>query len=66
MEKFEQEARIALAATRVKHRPPQEYIPADLKRELDLPGNLEENEVNFNEVIKKDCSKKRVRPTWSG
>lgn len=66
IEMFEQEARIALAATRVKHRPPQTYIPETLRKELDLPGDLEENQVNFNEVIKKDCSIKRVTPIWSG
>lgn len=28
--------------------------------------DLEENHINFNEVIKKDCSKKRKTPMWSG
>lgn len=31
-----------------------------------MPGDLGENEVNFNEVIKKDCTRKRITPYWSG
>lgn len=31
-----------------------------------MPGDLEENAINFNEVIKKDCTVKRKTPFWSG
>lgn len=68
LEQFEMEAKRMLieASKAKKQRDPQVYIPEDLKAELDLPGNLEENSVNFNEVIKKDCAVKRKTPYWSG
>jgi hypothetical protein len=32
-----------------------------------LPDVLDDgNQINFNEVIKKDCSRKRNTPLWSG
>lgn len=43
-----------------------EYIPKEIQQEFDLPADLEENQINFNEVIKKDCSRKRKTPMWSG
>jgi hypothetical protein len=66
LEQFEIEARKMLQQARKIPRPAHEYIPQDLKKELDLPGNLRENSVNFNEVIKRDCSVKRKTPVWSG
>lgn len=42
------------------------YIPLDVKAELNLPDNLEENVINFNEILKKDCNRKRKTPMWSG
>lgn len=37
-----------------------------MRAELDLPADLEDNEINFNQVISKDCSVKRKTPMWSG
>jgi hypothetical protein len=31
-----------------------------------LPADLGKDEVNFSEVIKSDCSRKRRTPLWSG
>lgn len=31
-----------------------------------MPENLEEHDINYDEVIKKDCSVKRKTPYWSG
>jgi hypothetical protein len=66
IENFEFEARRMMREVSKKDRPPHEYIPGHLKLELDLPGDLEEHSINFNEVIKKDCLKKRKTPFWSG
>lgn len=48
--------------TRKKH----EYIPREIIEEFDLPEDLGNDYVNFNEVIMKDCSRKRNTPMWSG
>ncbi len=42
------------------------YIPLDVKAELNLPDNLEGNVINYNEILKKDCNRKRKTPMWSG
>jgi hypothetical protein len=43
-----------------------EYIPKDVRIEFDLPDELGDDEVNFAEVIKSDCNRKRKTPMWSG
>lgn len=37
-----------------------------MQKELELPGDLGVNDVNYNEVLKKDSNKKRLTPYWSG
>lgn len=38
-----------------------------IKQEFDLPDIQEEgNDINFQEVLRKDCSRKRNTPMWSG
>lgn len=44
----------------------QDHIPIDIKSEFDLPDDIGNDYVNFNEVVKADCAKKRRTPTWSG
>jgi hypothetical protein len=44
----------------------KKYIPDDLKQELNLPDEIEDNTINYNEIIKKDCNRKRKTPMWSG
>lgn len=63
---FEEEAYKILAPKRNVKRPKFEYVPAIIKSELDVPGDLEGNAINFNEVLKKDCAVKRKTPRWSG
>lgn len=41
-------------------------MPAGIKAELDINKDLGENSINFEEVIKADCSVKRKTPEWSG
>lgn len=41
-------------------------IPKYLREELDLPDDLEGNEINYDEVKRKDANVKRRRPLWSG
>lgn len=43
-----------------------DHIPKALRDELDLPDDLEGNEINFAEVRRKDANVKRRRPLWSG
>jgi hypothetical protein len=43
-----------------------EYIPKDIKLEFDLPDDLGGDTVNYTEVIKADCNRKRKTPMWSG
>jgi len=44
---FEMEARKILRQTRRTQRPKQEYVPLELRSELDLPADMEENKINF-------------------
>jgi hypothetical protein len=44
----------------------RKYIPDELKEELNLPDDIEDNIINYNEIIKKDCNRKRKTPMWSG
>lgn len=44
----------------------KKYIPDDLREELNLPDEIEDNIINYNEIIKKDCNRKRKTPMWSG
>jgi hypothetical protein len=41
-------------------------IPKELRQELDLPKQIGNNFIDFNEVRIKDCNVKRKTPTWSG
>lgn len=41
-------------------------IPKLIREELDLPDDLEGNEINYDEVRRKDSNVKRRRPLWSG
>lgn len=66
MRHFEEEALKILAPRRNEKRPKFEFVPQLIKHELDVPGDLEGNAINFNEVIKKDCAMKRKTPRWSG
>jgi len=66
LEMFEMEARKILKQTRHTQRSKQEYVPLELRQELDLPADMEENKINFQQVISKDCSIKRKTPLWSG
>ena len=63
---FEEEAIKIFAPKRNVQRPKFEFVPQLIKHELDVPGDLEGNSINFNEVIKKDCAMKRKTPRWSG
>lgn len=47
LEMFEMEAREILRQTRRIQRPKQEYVPLELRSELDLPADMEENKINF-------------------
>jgi hypothetical protein len=41
-------------------------IPAALRQELDLPEDMENNVINFDQVRQKDCNVKRKTLMWSG
>lgn len=41
-------------------------IPAHIRKEFDLPKEMEDYEVNFYQIRKHDASKKRYAPIWSG
>lgn len=49
-----------------RQRGKHEYIPNDIRNEFDLPDEIGDDYVNFNEVIRLDCNKKRKTPMWSG
>ena len=66
LENLEIEAIRIQDGPRFKDRPKHQHIPPELTSELDLPLDMESCTVNFEEVIKKDCSRKRRTPHWSG
>jgi hypothetical protein len=67
LEEFESNVRKVLIKVRPKVlRGRHEHIPDDVKVELDLPDDIGQDYVNFDEVIKADCARKRRTPTWSG
>lgn len=41
-------------------------IPAHIREELDLPEDMENNVINFDQVRQKDVNVKRKTFTWSG
>jgi len=43
-----------------------DHIPKSIREELDLPVDLESNQINFDEVRRKDANMKRKTPQWSG
>jgi len=43
-----------------------DHIPKAVRDELDIPDDLEGNELDFDEVRRKDANLKRRRPMWSG
>ena len=51
---------------RILDRNKGDEIPIELRKELDLPKQIGNNFVDFNEVRIKDCNIKRKTPTWSG
>jgi hypothetical protein len=44
----------------------QDEVSDDIRAEFDLPENIMDNKVNFNEVRRSDVTKKRKSPVWSG
>ena len=43
-----------------------EYIPSEIQKEFDIPDNLEEHNINYDNVLRADNSRKRKTPLWSG
>lgn len=37
----------------------KDYVPDELKQELNLPDKIDDYRINYNEIIKKDCNRKR-------
>lgn len=66
LEEFENAARAIIRKKAKVQRGKHEYIPSEIKTEFDLPDDLGEDTVNFTEVIKSDCNRKRKTPMWSG
>ena len=65
MEDFERQIHSIFAADENSREKPDE-IPVNIRKEFDLPKQMEIYEVNFNQVRKFDASKKRNTPIWSG
>ena len=43
-----------------------EYVPPEIQKEFDIPDNLEEHTINYDNVLRADNSRKRKTPLWSG
>lgn len=43
-----------------------QYIPKEIMEEFNLPKDMMQDTVNFDEVISQDCNVKRKTPYWSG
>jgi hypothetical protein len=65
LEDFENQVRIIFADDENSRLKPDE-IPDDIRKEFDLPKQMDDYEVNFNHIRKHDASKKRYTPSWSG
>lgn len=66
LEEFENAARKILSKKIKVSRGKHEHIPLEIKVEFDLPEDIGNDYVNFDQVIRSDCSRKRKTPTWSG
>lgn len=65
LEDFERQIHSIFEAD-MKNRDVPDEIPLPLRREFDLPKDMEFYEVNFDQIRKYDAAKKKVRPFWSG
>ena len=43
-----------------------QYITKEIMEEFNLPKDMMQDTVNFDEVISQDCNVKRKTPYWSG
>lgn len=44
----------------------RDEVSNEIRTEFDLPENIQDNKVDFNEVRRSDAARKRKTPTWSG
>jgi hypothetical protein len=44
----------------------KDCVPDELRKEFDIPDDLGENAIDFNEVRRSDAARKRKAPIWSG
>ena len=44
----------------------KDHIPPEIKAELNLPENMKQYEVDYNEVRLRDATMAIKTPTWSG
>lgn len=65
LEDFEHQLRSIFAADDNAREKPDE-IPVNIRKEFDLPKQMDFYEVNFHQIRKHDASKKRNTPIWSG
>jgi len=65
LEDFENQLRSIFAEDEKSKVRPDE-VPADIRKEFDLPKQMDSYEVNFHQIRKYDASKKRYTPSWSG
>lgn len=72
LQQFEEEARSMLATTnpnKVRFRNKGykgEYVPPEIQKEFDIPDNLEEHDINYENILRADNTRKRKTPLWSG
>jgi hypothetical protein len=67
LESFESALTKIVAKSRFdQHNIKGDHIPKSLREELDLPDEMDGNEINYDEVRRKDCNVKRKTPQWSG
>ena len=43
-----------------------EYVPVEIQKEFDIPDNLEEHDINYDNILRADNTRKRKTPLWSG
>ena len=65
MEDLEDQIRSIFAEDESNRQKPDE-IPAEIRKEFDLPKQMDIYKVNFNQIRKYDAAKKRQTPIWSG
>lgn len=44
----------------------KDCVPDEIRKEFDIPDDLGENAIDFNEVRRSDAARKRKVPVWSG